>query len=77
MGKVLKLGLMGLDMKDTILRVKNMAKGISNGLMAAIILVSSKITILKAMENTTGWMGEDLLVNGKKTRCMVEECLLG
>lgn len=38
---------------------------------------SSKITILKVMEDTFGWMAENMKAFGKQIKCMEKEPLFG
>lgn len=73
MEKVKKHGLMGLCTMAITYLVKSMVKAHLYGQMDRCTLDSFKITILKALVNTSGLMEERLMEIGRTIKCMEEE----
>jgi hypothetical protein len=70
-------GLMGPCMREIIYWARNMARDVSDGLMALYTLASSLIIILKGLVSINGQMAGLIMVNGKIIKCMAKEYLLG
>lgn len=64
MVKVLKLGLMDLNILDSILMVRNKGKENMNGQMDHIMMVIGMIIKLQDLEHIIGLMVEVILDNG-------------
>ena len=64
MVKVLKLGLMDLNILDSILMVRNKGKESMNGQMDHIMMVIGMIIKLQDLEHIIGLMVEVILDNG-------------
>ena len=74
---VKRFGLTTLAMKVSIKKVKNTEEVNFFGLMDLLTTVTLLITIFKAVVFIPGLMVADLRENGKTTKCMEEEFLLG
>ena len=77
MGLVRKLGLMVHTMRENIMRVENMGKVLTNGLMEVLTVEIGETTKLKERANMCGWMGDHMMVHGKTITCMVKVYMLG
>lgn len=68
---------MELNTKEIILKGSNRDMDALLGLTETSTKESSKITILKAMEDTFGWMVDNTKAFGKQIKCMEKEPSFG
>lgn len=73
----IKNGVMELNIKETISKESNRDMDVLLGQMETSTKDSSRITILKATEDTFGWMAENMKAFGKQIKCMEKEPLFG
>lgn len=73
----LRLGLMELNMKETMSQEKNTGSDHLNGVMVQFILVNFTAIIFMVKECTLGQIIENMKENGEQIRCMERELLHG